>query len=80
MPDLGDVVAAAVRAERSRLHLSQQALADRLGWPRSAIGDIETGRRRIAVADLPGLCEALGVGFADLLVRAEPTDLARLRL
>jgi transcriptional regulator with XRE-family HTH domain len=80
VPDLGDVVAAAIRAERARLHLSQQALADQLGWPRSRLGDIEIGRRNVTVADLPPLCAALGVGFVDLLTRADPTDLAKLRL
>jgi transcriptional regulator with XRE-family HTH domain len=80
VPDLGDVVAAAIRAERARLHLSQQALADQLGWPRSRLGDIEIGRRNVAVADLPALCDALGVGFTDLLTRADPADLAKLKL
>ena len=80
MPSIGDVVAANVRAERARLRWTQRELADRLDWSVSTLSDLEAGRRRPAVDDLPRLCEALGVTFVELLHRADPDDLRRLGL
>jgi transcriptional regulator with XRE-family HTH domain len=80
MPSIGDVVSANVRAERARLRLTQRQLAERLGWSVGTLSDLEAGRRRPAVDDLPWLCEALGVTLVDLLSRANPDDLRRLGL
>jgi transcriptional regulator with XRE-family HTH domain len=80
MPDLGDVVAANVRGWRARHRLRQADLAERTGWSKDTISDIETGRRRIGIADMPVLCEALEVGLVDLLHGADPADLRKLRL
>lgn len=80
MPSVGDVVAANVRAERARLRLTQRQLAERLGWSVGTLADLEAGRRRPAVDDLPRLCEALDVTLVDLLNRADPEDLRRLGL
>jgi transcriptional regulator with XRE-family HTH domain len=79
-PTIGDVVAAAVRAERARQRMSQGDLADTLGWSVSTLRDLEAGRRKPAVDDLPLLCEAFGVTLANLLERADPEDLRRLGL
>jgi transcriptional regulator with XRE-family HTH domain len=79
-PSLGDVVAAAVRAERARHRWTQEHLAHRLGWSTSTLSALESGQRRPAVDDLPLLCEALGVSFDELVGRADPEDIARLRL
>ena len=80
MPRLGDVVAAAVRAERARLRLTQQQLAERLDWSANTVADLETGRRRAQVGDLPALCESLGITLATLIDRADADDLRRLGL
>lgn len=80
MPSIGDVVSANVRAERARLRLTQRQLAERLEWSVGTLADLEAGRRRPAVDDLPRLCEALDVALVDLLNRADPQDLRRLRL
>lgn len=80
MPSLADVIPSAVRAERARLKLTQKELADRLGWSVATLGDLEAGRRRPAVDDLPLLCRAFGVTLAVLLDRAEPDDLRALGL
>lgn len=80
MPSIGDVVAANVRAERARMRVTQRQLAERLGWSVGTLADLEAGRRRPAVDDLPRLCEALGVTLLDLLNRADPQDLVRLGL
>jgi transcriptional regulator with XRE-family HTH domain len=80
MPSIGDVVAANVRAERARARLTQKELADRLGWSAGTLADLEAGRRRPAIDDLPQLCDAFGVRLVDLLVRADPEDLRKLGL
>jgi transcriptional regulator with XRE-family HTH domain len=80
MPSIGDVVAANVRAERARLRLTQRQLAERLGWSVGTLADLEAGRRRPAVDDLPRLCAALDVTLIDLLNRADPQDMGRLGL
>jgi transcriptional regulator with XRE-family HTH domain len=80
MPTIADVIPSAVRAERARLKLSQSELADRLGWSVATLRDLEAGRRKPAVDDLPVLCEAFGITLALLLDRAEPDDLRRLGL
>jgi transcriptional regulator with XRE-family HTH domain len=80
VPSLGDVIAANVRGERARRRWSQADLAERLGWARSTVGDLESGRRKVAADDLPALCTALDVPFADLIRGAEPADVEQLRL
>ncbi|HET9658532.1 MAG TPA: helix-turn-helix transcriptional regulator [Kineosporiaceae bacterium] len=80
MPSIGDVVAANVRAERARMRITQRQLAERLGWSVGTLADLEAGRRRPAVDDLPRLCEALGVNLVDLFSRADVEDLRRLGL
>ena len=80
MPDLGVVVARAVKAERNRRGWRQQDLADRCGWPVDTIGGIERGTRRVAVQDLPVLCEALGVTLIKLLDGAEAKDMRTIGL
>jgi transcriptional regulator with XRE-family HTH domain len=74
-PTLGDIVARNVAAERVRRKLKQEELAERLGWARSSVGHLESGRRKVTVSDLPALCRALGVDLAVLLHGADPEDL-----
>ena len=80
MPSIGDVVAANVRAERARARLTQRQLAERLGWAVTTLADLEAGRRRPAVDDLPRLCEVFDIRLVDLLARADAEDLRRLGL
>jgi len=77
---LGDVVAAAVRAERARKRMSQRDLAAQLGWHPNTLADLEAGRRRPAVEDLPRLCRALGVDLLTLFFRADAEDLSAMGL
>jgi transcriptional regulator with XRE-family HTH domain len=78
--DLCSVVAANVRAERSRRRWTQDELAARLGWSRPVVTALEAGRRQPLVADLPVLCRAFGVGLERLLVDADAADLDALHI
>lgn len=77
---LGDHIAANVRAERARRRWSQADLAERLGWARSTVGDLESGRRKVTADDLPVLCLAFDVPLSDLARGADPSDLDALGL
>lgn len=69
---LGDVIAASVRAERARRRWTQAELAARLGWGKSTIADMETGRRSVFADDLPALCAVFEIPLAELVRAAEP--------
>jgi transcriptional regulator with XRE-family HTH domain len=49
-----------LKAQRAEAELSQGQLAERLGWDRTTISDIETGAKRISVIELVQIAEALG--------------------
>jgi transcriptional regulator with XRE-family HTH domain len=82
--DVSDAVARAIarslRAERSRLRLTQADLAERLGWSQQKVASIETGARRMYADELPDIALALGVPLAKLLYGLSPADLRRLGL
>lgn len=80
MAALEDVIAANVRGHRARLKLTQRQLGERLGIAGDTVSDIETGRRTISANDLPRLCAALDITFAELVQRADPGDLRALGL
>jgi transcriptional regulator with XRE-family HTH domain len=80
MPSLGDVIASNVRAERARRRWQQAELADRLGWGRSTVSDLEAGRRRVQADDLVPLCRAFGIQLAKLVDGADRTELQVLGL
>lgn len=79
-PSLGDLIANNVRGERSRARLRQADVAERLGWAVSSYSDLENGRRKLALEDVPAVCEALGVALQDLLRGADEADLRRMGL
>jgi len=76
MSTLGQVVAAAVRAERARLDMDQGQLATALGWSRTTVSNLESGTRAIGVDDIVPICRALGVTLPQLVDRADPDDRA----
>lgn len=80
MPPIGDVIARNVRAERARRRWTQSELGERVGWPRSSVSDVESGRRKVASDELVALCRAFGVPLAELARGAEPDDLRALGL
>jgi transcriptional regulator with XRE-family HTH domain len=50
-----------VRAERERLGVSQEELADRAGMHRTYLGGVERGERNIGLLNLLRIARALGV-------------------
>lgn len=65
--DVGKTIADSVRKCRNRLSLSQEQVAERLGIPRSAVSEIESGRREVSATELVTLGTLFGVSVADLL-------------
>lgn len=61
---------ASVRARRSVLGLSQEALADQAGLDRSHMGKIERGERNVTLLNLAKLATALSCRPSDLLLDA----------
>jgi transcriptional regulator with XRE-family HTH domain len=80
MPTLASVIPRNVRAERVRKGWDQAQFGERLGWTRTMVGDLETGRRKLAVDDLAPICAALGLHLSVLAQGADPDDLTALGL
>ena len=56
-----------VRAERERLGVSQEELADRAGMHRTYLGGVERGERNVGLLNVLRIARALGVAPALLL-------------
>ena len=52
---------------RLKSRLTQQDVALRLGKPQSYVSKYESGERRLDVVEFLQVCEALGVGAAEIL-------------
>jgi transcriptional regulator with XRE-family HTH domain len=65
--DTNALVGAAIRAERDRLGITQDDLAQRLGMSRPSVANIEKGRQQISVSQLLSFSKALGVAAASLI-------------
>jgi Zn-dependent peptidase ImmA (M78 family)/DNA-binding XRE family transcriptional regulator len=65
--DAGKVVAIRTRERRTQLGLTQEQVAARLGVPRSAVSDIEAGKREVSAAELVALRDLLGLSLEQLL-------------
>lgn len=77
---LGAVIARNVRKERAGLQWDQGQLAAAIGWSRTTVSNLENGKRIVTADDIPVLCRALGVTFAQLVDRADPDDMTALGL
>lgn len=62
---------------RSATGLSQEALGTAVGLNRTSISNIEKGRQRLLMHQLPVLARILGVSVGDLLPDAPDTDALR---
>lgn len=83
MPDvkpeeLDALVAGNVRAARARLKLRQVDLADDMGVAAATVSALETGTRRITLADAISLCAALKIDLRQLLADVDPETLQTL--
>lgn len=63
------IAATVLCGTRRELNVSQQELADRFGWTRNMVANLESGRRTFKLSDLFCLAEAVGVGPEVLLFR-----------
>ncbi len=61
------VVGRKLRDHRTRLGLSQERLADDLGFHRTYLGSVERGERNLTLASVEQLAARLGVDPLDLL-------------
>lgn len=68
-------IAHEVRAEMARQGLSQQQIADRLGWTQRRVSRRLTGDRPIDASELEQLAAALGVPVARL-IPIDPNEVA----
>ena len=68
---LNIAISVAIGRARLKANLSQQDLADITGLHRSYIGDLERGRRSVALANLSKLAQGLGVPASRLMKDAE---------
>lgn len=64
------VLGSAVRDERKRLGMSQEALAHDCGLHRTYIGSVERGERNVSLRNLLAIAHALRLTAASLLDRA----------
>jgi transcriptional regulator with XRE-family HTH domain len=71
--EIDQLVAGNVRAARARRRITQETLADELGWSRPTVSTLEAGTRRVTLADAAALCAALDIDLAELL-RGAPAD------
>jgi transcriptional regulator with XRE-family HTH domain len=60
-----------LRTVREEAGLRQVDVAERLGWPQSAVSKYETGERRLDLVELKQVCEAVGVSLGEMVRRFE---------
>lgn len=76
--ELDALIAGNVRAARAKLRLRQDDLADDMGWTRNMVTNLESGGRRVTLADAVTLCDALKVDLRELLLGADAETLRKL--
>lgn len=65
--ELQKIVGRQLRQKRETLGLSQEAMAERLGYHRTFLGSVERGERNLTLASVEQLAASLGVAPLDLL-------------
>ena len=65
----------ALREARIQAGLRQEEVARRLGQPQSFVSKYETGERRLDLAELKEICEALEVSLIELIQKMEDSTL-----
>lgn len=64
---LQEIVGRRVRERRTAMGVSQERLAEQLGYHRTYVGSVERGERNLTLSSLEQLAERLGVEPIDLL-------------
>ena len=67
--DWDRIVASVISATRQDLDMTQEQLAETLGWTRDAVSNLETQRRHCKVSDLIRIAKAFGMEPDELLRR-----------
>ncbi|MBP2389669.1 helix-turn-helix domain-containing protein [Aeromicrobium fastidiosum] len=65
--ELQKTVGRRLRERRRELGLSQEAMAEQLGYHRTFLGSVERGERNLTLASVEQLATSLGVPALDLL-------------
>jgi transcriptional regulator with XRE-family HTH domain len=65
--ELQKTVGRRLREQRVALGLSQEAMAERLGYHRTFLGSVERGERNLTLASVEQLATSLGMAPLDLL-------------
>ena len=65
--ELQKFVGRRLRERRRELGLSQEAMAEQLGYHRTFLGSVERGERNLTLASVEQLATSLGVPALDLL-------------
>ena len=65
----------ALREARIQAGLRQEEVARRLGQPQSFVSKYETGERRLDLAELKEICEALEVSLIEMIQKMEDSTL-----
>lgn len=65
--ELQKIVGRRLREQRESLGLSQEAMAERLGYHRTFLGSVERGERNLTLASVEQLATSLGVPALDML-------------
>lgn len=65
--DLQKTLGRRIREHRAKLGISQESLAEQLGFHRTYMGSLERGERNLTLGSLEDLAERLGVEPLDLL-------------
>jgi len=68
--DVKQIFGAAIRSQRTELHMSQEELADRAGLHRTYISDVERGARNLSLESIERLARALELSVSVLFARA----------
>lgn len=76
--ELDALVAGNVRAARAKLRMRQDDLALDMGWTRNQVTNLESGSRRVTLADAAALCKALQIDLRELLAGADAETLGDL--
>lgn len=61
----------ALKQARLDAGVTQAALAERMGWPQSAISKVESGERGINVAEVIHWCRAVGMSGSEFFREVE---------